>query len=241
VLARSLCPVRILSAALLGAALLLSGILPACTRCERERPVPKAQVEEEAAPAGAVNATPPAPLAVNATVPSPAANATSARAENATAANATAAEVCEVKPSELVAENLRPVPPSPKAPPRKAPAPARKPLAAGNVEESFAAFAREWVEHVESNFRYNASSVQVEPADGGYVARYFAVESDSLEMRVKATTTPDCPYVGVLRYVERQLEAGGSTPEFARRGPFRPVRRVQITELFRYSGTRWVR
>ena len=130
-----------------------------------------------------------------------------------------------------------------KAPVRAA-TPASRPAKAGpltleRARDEFGSFARQWVATLSRNMLGNAARMAVTQEEGGYVARFAEVEQDSMELEVKATDSPTCPFVGVLKYFECSYESRGDTPEAAKAGAFSRVRKVRVTELFRHSGARW--
>lgn len=129
--------------------------------------------------------------------------------------------------------------------PRKAAARPRAPRKRGPVTletatTQFETFARSWVDRVGRNFKDRQGHVCVRQEGGEWVASYVAVEDTSLETTVKSKDSRTCPYVGVLRYQEHHFEARGASSDAVRQGPFERVRRVRVTEIFRYDTGRWV-
>ena len=123
-------------------------------------------------------------------------------------------------------------------------APAKPKAAAGPLTPErarleFVDFARQWVARLSRNMLGNAARMAVTQEGSGYVARFAEVEQDSMEFEVKATDSPSCPFVGILKYFECSYESRGESPEAARAGSFSQVRKVRVTELFRHSGAKW--
>lgn len=127
----------------------------------------------------------------------------------------------------------------PARPAAKASAASSGPLTLDRVREEFAVFAGQWLASLSRNMLGSAARMEVAPSAEGFVARFTEVDSATLELEVKPTDTPACPFVGVMRYFERSYECRGDTPDAARTGSFAPVRNVRITEIFRHSGKRW--
>lgn len=165
-------------------------------------------------------------------------------AANATLA-ACALPVPEVRtPSKVAAKAPAKVPAAKPAKATASAAPAKAkarsgPLTLEQAQQEFTSFARQWVAALSRNMLGNAANMAVAQEGGGYVARFAEVEQDTMEVEVKATDLPTCPFVGVLKYFECSYEARGDSPEAAKSGAFSRVRKVRVTELFRHSGTRW--
>lgn len=222
--------------------------------CSDPAPEPKPAAQAASAPANATAA----PDDANAT----AANATAPLAEvlagdagllapdlTPEAANATlaACAIREPEPAKPKAEKPRAKADKGGALPGRAvaaaaPAKAKArsgPLSLEQAQQEFTSFARQWVASLSRNMLGNAANMAVTQEGGGYVARFAEVEQDSMELEVKVTDSPACPFVGVLKYFECSYEARGESPEAAKAGAFSRVRKVRVTELFRHSGIRW--
>ena len=108
------------------------------------------------------------------------------------------------------------------------------------VKKAFEVFQDDWIQKVqaEGNWGEDKNTVEADP-QGGYRASYRKV-SEAREMEVKPTDDKKSPYVGVLRYEEQLYSSHGETPELAKQGPFECVKRVVVTEIFRYSEGKWV-
>ncbi len=61
-----------------------------------------------------------------------------------------------------------------------------------------------------------------------------------MKLWIKEKPYKHTPFVGLMRYQEYSYEAVGDTPDEALGGKFDIVRRLRITEIFRYSGTNWI-
>ncbi len=108
------------------------------------------------------------------------------------------------------------------------------------ARDQFRHFTGAWLARIRDNMRFSEHKAQVVQSAGAFLARFSRLESESRELEVKTTDTPGCPFVGVLRYLEHRYEARGPTPDQAVAGPFRRVKTVRVTEIFRYSGDAWV-
>lgn len=108
------------------------------------------------------------------------------------------------------------------------------------ARDQFGSFTVRWLERIRDNMRFSEHKAEVVGAAGEFLARFSRLDSASRELEVKATGTPGCPFVGVLKYLEHHYESHGDTPEQATAGPFRRVKTVRVTEIFRYAGDTWV-
>lgn len=131
-----------------------------------------------------------------------------------------------------------------RATPRRAPKTSvRIPKGPVTIEKAalqFESFAKNWVQRVQRNLRNRASKMQLRHDAGEWVASYTEVQDASLETKVKPSSSRVCPYIGVLRYHEYHYEARGASEDAVRNGPFTPVKRVRVTEIFRYDTGRWM-
>jgi len=92
------------------------------------------------------------------------------------------------------------------------------------AEASFHDFAKEWMK------KMAAAETHARKTAGGGSYRGYA---DDFKVELKPTGSTAAPYVGLLRYEERQCAAGG--------GPSCKVTgTTAVTEIFRFQGGRWV-
>jgi hypothetical protein len=109
----------------------------------------------------------------------------------------------------------------------------------GHIEERFAAFARKWVEGCQRSFVNSSCKREVTKDGGGVVVRYTAIDESSIGWRLKATSSKDSPYVGILTYHRMDLESRGKSKTEAEAKPFVVTKAVKVTEIFRYSKGNW--
>ena len=111
-----------------------------------------------------------------------------------------------------------------------------------DVEKEFVTFQREWMEKLVRNGKYGRSNVQVkadESQQGLYVASYAEL-SDPIEHRIKKTDQQGAPYIGVIKYKKMTYSSKGKSPEEASRGDYVCDKELIVTEIFRFSGGKWV-
>jgi len=110
------------------------------------------------------------------------------------------------------------------------------------IEASFVAFQKTWIQKLNKEGRYGEKSMRVDRSAEDrslFVARYDMVK-ESGEHRIKKTGQTACPYVGVLRYEVWTCTAKAKTHDEAKRGPWECQPQSEITEIFRYAGGMWV-
>lgn len=243
------------------AVLLLLPLLIAGCSDQAPEPKPVAQVpaanataapaENATAAASADNATQALGNATSIPVVEAPANATAACPAPAPADKAPAkADKAAAKPDKAPAKGTAAAKPD-KTPAKAAAKPAKAPTDGAaakalsgpmnleRAQEEFTSFTRQWMVKLSRNLLGGPARIAVTQDGGGYVARFSEVDQNTLELEVKATDSPSCPFVGILKYFETSYEARGDSPEAAKGGTFAQVRKVRFTELFRHSGKRW--
>jgi len=110
----------------------------------------------------------------------------------------------------------------------------------GAASERFESFARDWLVKIGRNLRHTDLNMDIVPREDGYAARFTRIASETMEFKVKPSSSPSCSYVGVLRYEEHHFEGRGQTLGQASQGPFARIGRLKVTEIFRFVAGRWV-
>lgn len=115
-------------------------------------------------------------------------------------------------------------------------------LEEADVEKAFVTFQDEWMQKLIRNGKYGRSNVQVkadETQQGIYVASYAEL-SDPIEHRIKKTDQQGSPYIGVIKYKKKTCSSKGKSPEEAASGQYSCNKELIVTEIFRFSGGKWV-
>lgn len=115
-------------------------------------------------------------------------------------------------------------------------------LEEADVEKEFVTFQREWMEKLVRNGKYGRNNAQVkadESQQGLYVASYAEL-SEPIEYRIKKTDQQGAPYIGVIKYKKMTYSSKGKNPEEASRGDYVCDKELIVTEIFRFSGGKWV-
>ena len=110
------------------------------------------------------------------------------------------------------------------------------------AEKSFVQFQKDWIKKLNAEGKYGEKSMRIEKASGGeasYTATYDVVK-EAKSYEIKKTDQPATPYIGKVQYEIVTCTARGKTAEEAKRGPFACTPRSDITEIFRFTGSKWV-
>jgi len=108
------------------------------------------------------------------------------------------------------------------------------------VRASFEKFSKVWMARLEQVNRDNNLAVKPETvAPGRVVGRYLRYGPDCTR-EVRATGSKTTPFVGILRYSQRTMEKEGETIPKMKDNPASASGEIQVMEIFRYTGGRWV-
>lgn len=112
--------------------------------------------------------------------------------------------------------------------------------AAVQARLSFETFTRLWMEKLMNSERFhkNERMTVTETADG-VVAEYAGYLPDR-DISVKATTSAETPFIGILRYYQTTMRSVGKTRRQALGGPFEQAEKNRVSEIFRYTQGTWV-
>ena len=120
------------------------------------------------------------------------------------------------------------------------PARGAAPLTMDAARCRFVEFAGHWLGTIGRNLRHTEADMQIVPDGAGFVARFVRLAPEGASFSIKPSESGTSPFVGVLRYEEHHYEARGETQDSAAAGPFSRVRRMRVTEIFRFVSGRWV-
>ena len=104
--------------------------------------------------------------------------------------------------------------------------------------QQFSGFCQDWMAKLRERERANLSGIKLRAIGNRVVGEYTGYGSGALECSAQATGFSATPFVGTLIYEEILYAKTGKTRVRARRSTARPVRRIEVTELFRYDGKR---
>ncbi|WP_148266970.1 hypothetical protein [Pseudodesulfovibrio mercurii] len=111
-------------------------------------------------------------------------------------------------------------------------------LVAKNAD--FSKFARVRAKALDRNHRLARSRMQIiKQADGSFLARYHAIDMDSIVTKVSRSKSKTIPFVGVMRFCELVMEATGESPAACRAAEFTPVTVIPNRQIFSYKKGTW--
>jgi len=111
---------------------------------------------------------------------------------------------------------------------------------AGEASQKFISFCERWIETLNKNYIHSERNVELVNKDGKYTARYTAIDMNSVRIEIKESAYDHTPFVGLLKYSETQLESEAASAQAAKSGKFNVVKRIGVTEIFRYTKDHWV-
>ncbi|WMW65807.1 hypothetical protein [Nitratidesulfovibrio liaohensis] len=121
-------------------------------------------------------------------------------------------------------------------------APAKKPVGETieDVHNKLDTLARAKLRHMNESLRPCQTRKDVVQNGNEFVARYMAVDPDSLSTDVHDAQGPGAKYVGLIVYHEQEFESRAATKEAALTGNFSVVKARRVTEIIRYDKGKWI-
>ncbi|NHZ46377.1 hypothetical protein [Nitratidesulfovibrio liaohensis] len=121
-------------------------------------------------------------------------------------------------------------------------APAKKPVGETieDVHDKLDTLARAKLRHMNESLRPCQTRKDVVQNGNEFVARYMAVDPDSLSTDVHDAQGPGAKYVGLIVYHEQEFESRAATKEAALTGNFSVVKARRVTEIIRYDKGKWI-
>lgn len=110
-----------------------------------------------------------------------------------------------------------------------------------DIEQSFEQFAKTWMAKLENINKINSKTVSLKPsaADGVYSGKYVCYGPEC-QTSIKKTDSAETPYIGLIRYSEKQILKKGTSKQDAMSDPGTAIEETPVTEIFRFSKGRWV-
>ncbi|MBG3876092.1 hypothetical protein FVW20_03380 [Desulfovibrio oxamicus] len=121
-------------------------------------------------------------------------------------------------------------------------APAKKPVGETieEVHNKLDTLARAKLRHMNESLRPCQTRKDVVHNGNEFVARYLAVDPDSLSTDVHDAQGPGAKYVGLIVYHEQEYESRAATKDAALAGDFSVVKARRVTEIIRYDKGKWI-
>ena len=120
--------------------------------------------------------------------------------------------------------------------------PAKKPVGETieDVHNKLDTLARAKLRHMNESLRPCQTRKDVVQNGNEFVARYLAVDPDSLSTDVHDAQGPGAKYVGLIVYHEQEFESRAASKEAALTGDFSVVKARRVTEIIRYDKGKWI-
>lgn len=112
--------------------------------------------------------------------------------------------------------------------------------AGADPQARFQGFCASWMGKLRKRENHNVAQVRVERNGSGYVGRFTGYGRKPVGCVARPTGKSSTPYVGRLIYHEIEYEKAGRTQTQAVSASPREVGRVEVMELFRYNGSKWI-
>ncbi|MDG2303787.1 MAG: hypothetical protein P8R42_03870 [Candidatus Binatia bacterium] len=106
------------------------------------------------------------------------------------------------------------------------------------IRKKFETFASGWMEKLRERQRFNQGKAKWSPAGGGVQTIFIGY--DTANYRILPLSNVETHPIGKLVYLELKLRLVGETEDAARARQPEIIERVEVTELFRYAGGKWV-
>ncbi|SBV95251.1 conserved exported hypothetical protein [uncultured delta proteobacterium] len=109
------------------------------------------------------------------------------------------------------------------------------------LKNSLDVFAKDCITRMNKQRRPGITDKEVKrQPDGSFMARYMAVDPDSLVTSYNPTdNNKTIKYIGRMNYHEVEYVCTGKDQKQALAGPFNESNRTPITELIKYKGGKW--
>ena len=104
------------------------------------------------------------------------------------------------------------------------------------VQASFDSFTAEWIS---KRSKAQKAYHKVKKLKKGFSAEYVEFLPTRL-LKVKKTESKETPYIGILSYHKKTFRSTAKTKKAALKGPFEDLGTGSVSEIFRYSGGKWV-
>lgn len=108
-----------------------------------------------------------------------------------------------------------------------------------HANDEFTRFCSDWMGKLAQRERDNLKSAQAQAGSGGVVLEYtgYATQPVRCVARIPQAGKPG---VGILVYMELRYRRSGSDAVKARASEPAVLSQVEVTELFRFDGKRWI-
>ena len=109
-----------------------------------------------------------------------------------------------------------------------------------DAAQQFSGFCDGWMKKLRDRERTNLAGIQLRAIGSRVTGKYTGYGNGALECSARKTGLVTTPFVGTLIYEEILYAKSGRTHSRARKSTPRALRTIEVTELFRHDGTRWL-
>lgn len=111
-------------------------------------------------------------------------------------------------------------------------------LTAGS--QSFERFCSTWMGKLAERERNNLQHATPRRNGSAFLVEYTGYAKQPTRCEARETGVPSNPFIGKLTYHELRYQRSGATPERAQAGDASVLEQVEVMEIFRFDGKRWV-
>jgi hypothetical protein len=111
--------------------------------------------------------------------------------------------------------------------------------AASPAAKSFPAFCDSWMAKLDARQKRNAAQAHAKRAGNAFVIEYTGYSDAPERCEVKPSRKKGSA-IGKLVYHELRYRKTGPTARKAAKSPLNVIERVEVLEIFRHDGSRWV-
>ncbi len=104
----------------------------------------------------------------------------------------------------------------------------------------FGSFCQTWMGKLQKRERDNIARMKIRRAAEGVVGEYTGYARKPTRCKPTSKVVPGKPAVGTLVYHEIRYAKRGADQKAARAATPRAVNTVEVMEIFRYDGKRWI-
>jgi len=109
----------------------------------------------------------------------------------------------------------------------------------GSMASSFEEFGKAWMSKLDKVGKENRTQLQLKRDGNIYIGSYRCYGPEC-ELTVKPTDSKVSPFVGLIRYIEKEIEQRGASREEALNAEGKVVSEVPVTEIFRFTKGKWI-
>ncbi len=107
------------------------------------------------------------------------------------------------------------------------------------IDAKFKEFCAEWMKKLVVRERDNRAGIKWTNGPDGVQGEFVGYSAENV-CEVKEPASASATPVGTIKYRELRYRKVGPTKEEAAKSPDTPIEATEVTEIFRYTGGKWV-